>query len=231
MKELKKALVACKYGLNYKQLVSCGVIMFVLGLAMLVVDIVSPSMDSGRGIITFSGVYMMIIADYIFQLLVTVSITGMVQASPKSKKWQSDIPCLFSGVMQVGIYTVIVIFQLVCVALVPGYQQEGMTEYYMVRLILLAVFSFVFSLYMAICYKFFIVSTIGFTVLLVGTLSMSDRLGNLSFLQGGSMLFYIVLGYVLVLAGIFVQYLVSNLLYRRPFDRLAFKTALNRAYK
>ena len=168
----------------------------------------------------FPACYILLVAGMLpVQMLLSLSLAGMIQASPMKKKLQTGIPALMNFSIMAVLYLVM--------ALVSEIMFLGRAEYrdYIYSsLIMLALSLAMIMLYMGVAYKHFILATVGLVPILcfVLTKGMTGE-EMLGFLTGkGLSLWKVIPGGIGILAlGAVPQYLLSLLVYRAPMDKKA----------
>lgn len=189
-----------------------------IGLLLLleIPAIASGRMD-GNG---FPACYILMVAGMLpVQMLYTLSVASMTQASPMKKKLQTKIPALVNFTMMSAMYLT---GGLLSAIMAWGKPENN--DLICNNLVMLASSLVVVMLYMGVAYKYMVLATIGMVPLLCIVL-IKGLAGNgrLSFLAGsGITLWQAIPGGLVILAlGAMAEYLLSRLVYKAPMDKLA----------
>ncbi|MBO4416223.1 MAG: hypothetical protein J5824_09640 [Lachnospiraceae bacterium] len=234
MKDIIKYFKLLKYGLQIKTMVILSIVFFALGIVYECVDL------NGGGIIPFSGLYMALSGMYIYQVVITTTVSSLVQVSSMKKKLQCGAPVFFTTCCLLITYTAFVVIRL-CITrkrLLAADPSMDTTNYYLQIVFTSLLIAFLF-LYFSFSYRFYIISTVILCVTLFPLMllfirsgfSVTDRIisfvyGIIEKLGGGGA---IALSYAIILLGALLCYLVNLALYRRPIQSIAFRTALRQA--
>ena len=107
-------------------------------------------------------------------------------------------------------------------------------QYAVENLLMTAIFVFIMQVYTGVAYKYFVVSMCVMMVTIYAFMFNSDRIMEklmsiLSSLSLNSFGAVIVIGYVAIVVGGVLEYLLSCLFYKKPLSKMAFGAALKRA--
>lgn len=158
------------------------------------------------------------------QLVMSLDMSQMVQASPYKKKLQISIPAKMTtaGVMIMLGWS---IFLQVISCMISGknFADQG------VKLLMTGMWAFVILLFTGVCYKFFVVSMIVMYIFMFGV-GMPLEIGLHFFIPKGFIhpLVAIVADIVLVLTGGVIQYGLMKLFYKFPLSKAVFGAAAKR---
>lgn len=158
----------------------------------------------------------LVITMFPVQLLYSLGVSNMVQASPCKRKMQTSTIVILN--VSVILVLLLPILSIKGVQLGMGLRTE---EYVSFELLLDAVLIFLLLLYNGFAYKFFMVATVTFCVMMVivsGGAALSMGMG---ILQDVKLWLAVAILFLAILAGAALQYLVSCLLYRRPLSKQA----------
>lgn len=188
------------------------------GLVMLLeIPAVILGRMNGNG---FPAFYMLLVAGMLpTQALFSLSVAGMVQASPLKKKLQTKIPALMNFSIMAAIYLTGGLF---CGIMVWGKLENR--EFIYENMIILAIAIAAIMVYMGVAYKHFIAASAGLLPILCFMMSkgLSGK-GLPNVLSGRGTPFWQVLlgGFAILAAGAMAEYLLSLLVYRAPMDKMA----------
>ena len=221
--DLIKSFKLIKYSLSMKMNITMAVLFFLLGLAMelyqafWVTDMVSASG------IPLGAVFMICTAMFPSQMLVSLDVSLMAQASAYKKKLQTSLSTLMILIGNLVMFTLILIIRMVGVAVTPGATLETM------HILPVGIFSALIILYSGIVYKFFIMSIIVLYAILAGFGGYIGYMTGSGQLVGGygglglGTAADIILSYVLILVAAGIGYLISLAVYKFPLSRYAFR--------
>lgn len=208
MKSLKYA-----YGVKTNVLVGIG---FVVLAGLLYIT-------KGQMILGLGGDYMlMCIALLPTQMIYSLSVSNMVQASTVRKKLQTSVPAMVTYGNMVLVYLIMILIRLAAVFGHP--EQMGRMGG---ELVIMAGLMLLFMVYLGVAYKYFILSVamVIVTVLIVSPYTNvveNDLFSWIVFSQDWwGIVLSVVLGLGLLTAGGLLQYLVSLLVYKKPVSKMA----------
>jgi hypothetical protein len=95
-------------------------------------------------------------------------------------------------------------------------------------LLVIGVLLWLSSIYMGICFKYFLAALVGLCVVIMPIASIGTHLDT-GFVNHIPMAAIVAAGYVLILLGQFLAYLLSLLAYRKDLSKHAFGAAMRRA--
>ncbi len=175
----------------------------------------------------FPACYILLIAGMLpVQMLFSLSMAGMTQASPMKKKLQTSIPALMNFSIMAVLYLITV---LVCEIMFLG--RPEYRDYVYSSLIMQALSLAMIMLYMGLAYKHFILASVGLIPILCTVLSKGltgeEMLGFLTG-KGLSLWKVIPAGLGILALGAAGEYLLSLLVYRAPMDKMAQGARLRR---
>lgn len=220
MKEqLSKGWKLRGYGLGVKTQRAFCIIFLIVGTLFKL----SPLETEYMGI-DVGAVFLFCSAMFPAQLVMSLDMSQMVQASPYKKKLQISIPAKMTtaGVMIMLGWS---IFLQVISCMISGknFADQG------VKLLMTGMWAFVILLFTGVCYKFFVVSMIVMYIFMFGV-GMPLEIGLRFFIPKGFIhpLVAIVADIVLVLTGGVIQYGLMKLFYKFPLSKAVFGAAAKR---
>ena len=216
--KIKTGIMLCRYGFSFKSNVAGALIFMVLGIVM--------QINMINGMSFLGSMYIVLSAVFMYQLICSVTISTMIQTSGYKKQLQTLIPTITSVPFMMLMYTVCVIMYY--------FMKSGSEEYAIKNLLLTAIFVFFMEIYTGTAYKYFVVSLGVMLVSIYAFMFNSDRIMEmlmtvLSSLSLNSFGAVIVIGYVAIIVGGVLEYLLSCLFYKKPLSKMAFGAALKRA--
>lgn len=220
MKEqLSKGWKLSGYGLGVKtQRVFC-IIFLIAGTLLKLFPLETEYMAIDVG-----AVFLFCSAMFPAQLVMSLDMSQMVQASPYKKKLQTSIPAKMTTAGILIMFGWSMFLQVIsCVISGKNFADQG------VKLLMTGMWAFVILLFTGVCYKFFVVSMIIMYILVLGA-GMLVGIAQQFFIPKGFIhpLVAIVADIVLILAGGVIQYGFMKLFYKFPLSKAAFGAAIKR---
>lgn len=212
-----------KYSLSMKMNITMAVLFFLLGLAMELYQAFWVTDTVSEGVIPFGAVFMICTAMFPSQMLVSLDVSLMAQASAYKKKLQTSLSTLMILIGNLVMFTLILIIRMIGVAVTPGATLE------MMHILPVGIFSALIILYSGIVYKFFIMSIIVLYAILAGFGGYIGYMTGSGQLVGGygglglGTAVDIILSYVLIFVAAGIGYLISLAVYKFPLSRYAFR--------
>lgn len=221
IKQFKMGFKMLRYAHGIK---SCIVWCFITFLMGVLLEIGAVEENVGGNHVAIYLV--MMIAIWPLQLLVSLNVPNVVASSPWKKKIQTSVMALISVFTFLISYIVVVSIEGIKYS-IGRTRAEDFTSY----VIWAACFAMVLMLYMAFSMKYFVVSTIGFIVVMSST-SIIVSLRQYTDLEIFHKTFHpavtILLGGVLIVVGALLEYGVSLLIYKAPVSKYAQMNSLRK---
>ncbi|MCR5769032.1 MAG: hypothetical protein K6G45_11155 [Lachnospiraceae bacterium] len=226
MKNFVKSIKMLRYGLQVKMQLILTLAFLVLGI---VFELTMSRVDSGSII---SGLYLAISGVYVFQLMMSSSVSTLVQTSSLKRGLQTVHPVIFTTLTTLLTYTIFVCIRVVRINKMGGKDFDESSLNASKGIIAVGLMAALLLVYMGICYKLFIVSIVILcigvvAIMLMGNISLVSRVFD--FANDMSLTSIIALGYGCIIVGGLLCRLFMGLLYRRSIDMLAVRTALRQA--
>lgn len=221
--DLKLGFKILRYAHALKSTSILAVIIVVFGLAWCVLNVVSPAAAGGIP----GGYFLMLTGLFMVQLLYSVNMSNLVQASPAKKRLQTSVPAVLSTFCMLAGYLLTVLTAGITVCIRP--EKVGIV---CGQIIFTVVIMSVVMLYMAVCYKYFVTATVMFVGIFAVCYSYlaCEKGWNISF--AGNSWFIFVLTAAVGLAAILVcgvlQYFLSLAVYKAPMSKRAQMASLRR---
>lgn len=221
--DLIKSFKLIKYSLSMKMNITMAVLFFLLGLAMELYQAFWVTDTVSEGVIPLGAVFMICTAMFPSQMLVSLDVSLMAQASAYKKKLQTSLSTLMILIGNLVMFTLILIIRMIGVAVTPGATLE------MMHILPVGIFSALIILYSGIVYKFFIMSIIVLYAILAGFGGYIGYMTGSGQLVGGygglglGTATDIILSYVLIFVAAGIEYLISLAVYKFPLSRYAFR--------
>lgn len=220
MKEqLSKGWKLKGYGLGVKTQRAFCIIFLIVGTLFKL----SPLETEYMGI-DVGAVFLFCSAMFPAQLVMSLDMSQMVQASPYKKKLQTSIPAKMTTAGILIMFGWSIFLQVIsCVISGKNFADQG------VKLLMTGMWAFVILLFTGVCYKFFVVSMIVMYILVLGA-GMLVGIAQQFFIPKGFIhpLVAIMADIVLILTGGVIQYGFMKLFYKFPLSKAAFGAAIKR---
>ena len=195
----------------------------IMMIAFFLFSIILYAMPESSGNSFLGGYMLMCIALMPIQMMYSLSASNLVQSSPFKKKMQTSVPAVFACVNMLILHIVNILIHWRIIVRHPESAQRMTQE------LLIQILSMLFLMaYMAVVYKFFVISTclfVGFFFpTYVGKIHMFVSLEN------NNLVFWkiAVLGLAVIAAGGVIQYMLSLLVYKVPISKMAQSASLRK---
>ncbi len=214
--EFKRAYKLVQYGLSIKLQLVFAIVFTLIGIA---VEIAS------RGTQFIGAFYIILSGLFLFQLVISVDNSALVQSSPYKRK-----------IMVVYPYVVIIPLTYLLMAVLSvihwRFAVTGSAEDYSNQarmMFILGVVLFLTNLFFGVCYKYFLLATMLLFVFMIPVISLLqyDRFPIYQW-SGVSFSRSVICAFVFITIGLVISYLLTNLLYRKPLSSMAFRGILGK---
>jgi hypothetical protein len=217
--QIKIGMKLWKYGLCVKSNIAAAILFIIISL---IVEFSSWEKENSY----LGGFYFAMSTLFIAQLIISTDVSTMVQTSPYKKRIQTSMPVLVCTPVMLAAYTVVVLSSWHRLHVLPTGDIDGAAA---VRssLINVIVLLFFAAIYMAICYKYFVVGVILLTLSIVSVI-VTFKYTAYVWADGIPMAAIVASGYLAIIAGQFLSYLCSCLFYKKELSKYAFGSAMRR---
>lgn len=218
--DLKLGFKVLKYAHAVKSTLVLGGIMVLIGIALCILNVAVENSFPG-------GYFIMITALFLLQLLYSVNMSNLVQASPMKKRLQTSVPAVIGTFCMLMGYLLTVLTE----GIVAYFGPEEI-NYICGQILFTMVVMGVIMLYTGICYKYFVVATVMFILVFAICYSylISSRGWFISFAGDGWGMFALTaaagLAFILI-CGV-LQYLLSLAVYKAPMSKRTQAASLRR---
>ena len=232
MKDLVKYIKMMRYALQFKMILVLAVLFFVFGI---IFEVVGFS-DSGSSY-SLAALYLALTGMYFYQLVFSTTVSKMVQTSPMKKKLQVTGPILITFITSFIVFAIYVAIRLIKVT--PEFLEANNVPYPRAysTILFMAVWLFIFFIYMAFSYRSYILSIVFVALSVIGILGFSARteifirISEKLIGADNSPLLLIIVSLAILIVGAIIGYIISLLLYRKPISDMAVRYALRQASK
>lgn len=222
IKDIKLGLKMMKYGLQYKTMKNMFIIFIVLGT---IFEFLGNYMGN------LGGLYLILVGTYMYQMIITSTISTYISSSPKALKIQSLIPGVITCATMLLGYTYFILLRFIHTKTWLFLDDPEFIANTFSTLLLISCLAFVIQVYNAFAYKFFMPSMILMVIIEVPLLTLGMNSEFLFPIPVLSFAGYILAGYIIILAGGLLGIFTGNLIKRKALDPRAYKTAMTRAGK
>ncbi|MBO4337850.1 MAG: hypothetical protein J5842_07225 [Lachnospiraceae bacterium] len=208
MADTIKFLKLCKYSFRYKT----NIVFLILFLAIGIMNEVIA-----HGTQYLGGFYIVLCSIYMFQFIMSLSMSDMIQSSGIGRRIQLDIPVRLNVMMSVLLYTLLVIYRI-CMAKIHPENEPQIAS----SLLMINIMFFILFIYTGFVYKYFLISILVFCFTAVFVMTGSNILLSLPGFMV-SLKAAVFIGYVGIVIGAAVQYIICRALVKIPISQRAFR--------
>ena len=199
----------------------------VTALGMLICAIAMEVVCRGKNVV--GGVFFTAAIAVVSQQLVDLDNSTLVQSSPYKKKLQIHYPYMLLVPTVLLIYTLLILVHVWMIA----HPLAGMTisqNYHMqaTYILTLGFFLFLGEIYFGFCYKYYLQASGILIFIVMPVCSFLNVVTNYDIWSGANLQFSIIAGYLLIIVGLVLSVIFSNLCYKKPLSVTAFKGILGR---
>lgn len=211
--DIKLGIKIMRYGHGLVLNIILGVWFLVIGIAVIILSM------SGHYINWSGGCFAIAAALMPMQIIFSLNTSNMVLSSPVRKKMQTVVPTTITCISTLVMYIVVDLLFLIMVYINPD--RISMACSLVALQIVFAVF---FMIYIPICYKYMVAAIIIGIIIwvcVINSIMLIPDVNTLSFFNKGISSFLIIsaLGLPSIVAGGFLQYLLSLLFYKAPVSK------------
>ncbi|MCR5255483.1 MAG: hypothetical protein K6D96_06080 [Acetatifactor sp.] len=223
MNDVKKAFQLMKYTVRFK---SNGVTLLLFFTVGAFIEFIT------NGTNFLGGFYFVMVGMFLAQMVIMLTVADLVQVSPYKKAFQVKVPVLCNLATELVMYTLYLVVH--SIFLKPDQPEVFLSQ--MLVAIVVGLLIVATNFFLAICYKYYWLGFIIFfpcvMAVSVGGSTMEHmiRIGSfpdLKLTYGAS----ILIGYVCILLGSVINYVIANALYKKPLDKISYKNALQKINK
>ena len=213
IQEFLKAVKLVQYGLTLKTQLGFAGLFALIGI---IVEVFTKGTN-------FIGIFYIVLAGmFLYQLIISIANSTLVQSSPYKRKIQIVYPL---AVMIPWIYIVLTIMTIIHwnFAQASAEAYEAQCEMIMI----LGAILLVTLVYFGVCFKYFIGGTLVMFAGVMGIMMFFERPGTFCYeMAHKSFSFSVIMAYVFVTVGLIATYIISALLYKKPISAMAFRSAM-----
>ena len=179
------------------------------------------------------GFYIFLFPVMIGQMLMTISLSGLVQSSYLKKRLQTLFPHIITfPITGLSLFIVIMHRAFMIRNGVPGVSDAENYSAQSVYIFGLGVLIFFSLIYFAVCYKFFVASLIVFFCIMIpGMIVMQNPYSPINQFMGRDFGVSVIAAIVLFLMGNIISLVLSNLLYKYELSEYMVKRTIGRMAK
>lgn len=210
--DVKLGLKLTKYAYAMKSSIIGMGIMIPVGILMCTAGIVVKGQFPG-------GYFFCLILMFFIQLNQSMFASNMVLSSPHKKSLMTTVNSVLAGCGALITFAISILVEAVL-----GFIMPDSLKYLSGQILITAVMAALFLLYLAICYKYFLIGTVifigTFVWVYLGNMLKKDSWG-VNFGDGtwSGFLLAVFLGLVIIAAGIVFHFVVTKALYKVPVSK------------
>ena len=208
MAETFKYLKLCKYSFKFKTNIAFLILFFAIG-------VINELVTSGTEYL--GGFYIVLTGIYMFQFIMSLSMSDMIQSSGIGRKIHLDVPVTLNVMLSIVLYTLLVAYRLCMAHLHPEKAPRIATS-----LLMIDVMFFVLFIYTGFVYKYFLVTILIFAFTFAFVLTGSNILMRIPGLVI-TMPVAVIAGYAAIFFGAILQYIICRALVNIPISQRAFR--------
>lgn len=235
--DIKLGLKMYKYGLNKKGTMTSMYLFAAIGV-IFTISVPLTMMDGTDSAISIGGMYLGITGMFLSQMIITNTVSKMVQSSQYKYKLQVTIPCRISMVFSLIAFSVFCGINLLEEVIINRYWQivdeafsDNLSGYITAQIITVSAFLMIMQVYNLLVYKMTAVGYIASFVIIIPVVIVTFFAGmKLSFFQEINRGTALIVGYAIIIAGSLVSGLLAKMMYRRELCKFTYKAALNKDY-
>lgn len=174
---------------------------------------------SSHGTNMIGGFYFMLTGMFAYQMIIYMNASDYVQSSAMKRKLEVGMPVIVSTVVYLVMLTILIAEKYILIRMYP----EN-TVLYQDTLFMIIFILFGAMIFCGVCYKYFVASFIVFMLVIMTCMStvnywLHDH--HISEFVSSTFVKLAILGYVAIIVGGVIEYLLSSLLYRKQLSELA----------
>lgn len=230
-----KDIITCvrliKYGMNVKSSLGAMLLFTAVGIAFEIMHMLGLEEYRNMVGIDFGALFLYSAAMYPAQILMTLDISGMVQASPYKKRIQTSVMSFTSLCGNLAALAIMLLVRGLGAFVMP--QRAALIWH---DLPVIGLMGLGLSIMGALLYKFYILSIIVLAVVFGSAGSWMAIAENMGMETGmnpmGNMSLPAAIAFcvVMILLGNGIQYLIARMIYKRPYSKGAFGNAVGKKF-
>lgn len=233
--DLKFGLQIYKYGLNKKGTLTAMYLFAAIGVIFTII-VPLTMMDGTDSAISIGGMYLGITGMFLSQMIITNTVSKMVQSSQYKYRLQVVIPCRISMVFSLVSFSVFCGINLLEEVIINRYWKiadetfsDYLSGYITAQIATVSVFLMIMQVYNLLVYKMTAVGYIASFIVIIPTIIIAFFAGmKLPVFQEINRGTALIIGYAIIIAGSLVSGLLARAMYRRELCTLTYKAALNK---
>ena len=171
-----------------------------------------------KGTQYLGGFYIVLTSIYLFQFVMSLSMSDMIQSSGIGRRIQLDMPVKLNGFLSIVLYTLLIVFRLSMARIHPEYIVDNTSS-----LLMIDIMFFLLFIYTGFVYKYFIVSIVVFCFTFAFITTGMNIMNSLDIFSKVSLNDVVIFGYNVIIIGVIIQYLICKILIRKPISQRAFR--------
>lgn len=219
--ELRRSFKLLKFSVQFKSTIFSGLVFMIVGLLFEIF---------GKGEEILGAIYFVILPVLIFQLMVTLTCSKLVQSSPVKRRLQMTMPYLTTVPLEALFAAAIIVYHSYLAKVgVTGVSFEENYTRQAVYIFLVGLIVSCSFIYYGMCYKYMIVPTILYAFVMVFVIQMVKRPDSPVYLfMGRSLSFSITAVICMFIVSVAFSILLSHLTYKHNLSSFITKRMLNK---
>lgn len=229
-KEMKAYVRLIKYGMDARRCLWAMLLFAVVGIAFEIMFTLGSGVYRGQVVIDFGALFLYSAAMFPAQILMSLDISGIVQASPYKRRIQTSAMAFVSLCGNLTALVIVLLVRGLSACVLPQRAALIWSGLPFIGLMGLGL-----SIMGTLMYKYYIFSIIVLAVVFGGAGSflavgrnMGLETGNMP--GGMSLPGAIAFCVVMILLGNRIQYLIARIIYKRPFSKGVFGNAMGKKF-
>lgn len=208
MESIKMAVKLFRYGWAVKTNVLMALVFFLFGIVL--------ALFSGETRGVMSSYMLLAVAGFPSQVVGSLNVANMVQASPWKRRMQTSVLALTNGICTLIMYLLILGIKAVQIYVNPDAVADIVFELLMIAVLLLIV-----MLYYGASFKMMYPATVLFLIIFIVVFSGGQMSYFMGAFAGVPLWVAVCSGFGAILAGTVLEYGLMRLLYKRPLSKAA----------
>lgn len=227
IKNVIKEIKLTPYGLSPKMNLFFMIFFIIVGTVMELQSYTVMINDASSGSFYLGGVFLFCAAMFPGQMLVSLDVSALVQASPYKKRLQTSMLTQITLITNLIVLTLMIVLRIIYCAVMHTDFKSGL-----ISLCMESICGFMIMMFSGVAYKHFIAAIVClYACMLIGSMSYNfliaqvfNGMPNISLHPA----LVVLLCYALIFLGAVLENLIAKLFYKHEISKLAFGSAMKR---
>lgn len=162
-----------------------------------------------------SGFFILLVSLWVVQMLSSLNVSYMVQASPWKRALQTSVPALLSFVCSLILYLFVVLISVLKLRGAALDERQILVE----GVLMNGILAFLLLVYSGVAYKYFRIATVVFSVTVYALMCVFEFIPNTGKGLNLSFMGAVGIGILCIIAGALAEYGLSLLFYKVPVSK------------